>query len=203
MFRTNKFTILLVLVAACAVAQTNPDSVKHRDDCRLAAQVLSHGRPAPRYEWALQMAWRCPEAASALGEEMEKMATVRDTAVLNALTQPTIQLRDGRLFDTALRVASDKHASTEARIFAIRTLIYTMRPGGGIDYRDLAERDRSCYGFGPSQHQTITQGAPVPTDYVARANAVGRQLAADTTEPDAVRHAGMCAALAREQILQH
>lgn len=200
MFRMTRLALLLMLLPACAVAQANPDSVKHRNDCRLAAQILSTGHPAPHYDWALETTWRCPEAAPALAREMERTATVRDTAFLNALTQPTIELRDGRVFETALRIASNRQASTEARIFAIRTLIYTMRPGGGIDYGNLAERDRYCYGFGPTTHQTITQGSPVTGDYVARANAVGRQLAADATESAAVRHAGMCAALAREFI---
>src|SRR5215218_9644020 len=97
---TKAALLLFLLLPACAVAQANPDSVKHRNDCRLAAQTLSTGHPSPHYGWALEMAWRCTEAAPALAAAIAEAATVRDTAFLNALTQPTIQLRDGRVFET-------------------------------------------------------------------------------------------------------
>lgn len=200
MFRAFFSSLLVAFLPGCALAQANPDSIKHRNNCRLAAQVLETGYPSPRYEWALEQAWRCPEAAPGLAAEMKRWRTTRDTTLLNALTQPTIELRDGRIFETAMEIAGDEQATTEARIFAIRTLIYAMRPGGGISYRNLAERGEYCYGFNPSQHQIITRGTALTGDYVQRVNALGLRLAGDSSEPDAIRHAGMCAGLAREAI---
>lgn len=191
--------LLLLIIPACATAQETPDSVHHRNDCRLAAQVLSMGHPAPGYSWALDVAWRCPEAAPALATEMMRSAAVHDTSFLNRLTQPTIELRDGRIMQVALAIAADRSASSEARIFAIRTLIYSMRPGGGIDYDDLATHDY-CYGYGPSLHQIITNGVPLPQNYVQQINILGLRLAADEHEPAVIRHAGACAGMAREQI---
>lgn len=201
MLRTTTFALLAALLPAHCLGQTNPDSVKHRNDCRLAAQVLATGNPAPRYQWALEMAWNCAEAAPMIAQRLEALANSLDTAALNALTAPTIKLRDGRIFAAALRVAGSKTATPEARAFAVRTLIYAMRPGGGITYAALINPDAGCFGGGPSPHQSITPGAPLPADYVQQVNALGRRLARDTTEPESIRRIGFCAAAAREFII--
>jgi hypothetical protein len=201
MLRLTTLALVVVLLPRHCMAQANPDSIKHRNDCRLAAQVLSTGNPAPRYRWALEMAWHCPDAAPAIAQRLEASASSRDTAALNALTAPTIQLRDGRIFAAAIRIAGDKAASREARVFAIRTLIYAMRPGGGISYDALVNPNGSCFGGGPSFHQTTTPGAPLPSDYVQQVNALGQRLMRDSSETPVVRLVGRCAAMAQELLL--
>jgi hypothetical protein len=192
--------VLLALAPRALHAQDVQDSVRRRNECRLARQVLETGHPATHYQWALDRAWHCPEAAAGIRSRMERTAASRDTAALNALTQPTLTLRDGGIFRTALAIAGDKGASTEARIFAGRTLIYTMRPSGGIAYEAFVNPDRSCSGD-ISPHQSFVSGAPVPADYVDRIHTLGRRLQADGSEPAVIRRLGVCLMLARELIL--
>jgi hypothetical protein len=203
MFRvfTLALGVFLLTLPRSAKAQAEPDSVKHRNNCRLAAQILATGEPAIHTQWALDQSWRCPETAEALSQRLRAAAGSRDTAALNAITAPAIELRDGRLFEAALAVASDQGATVEARIFAIRTLIHSMRPGGLITYDGLADREGDCYGGGPSVHQQITAGSPLPSDYVERVHTLGRQLMSNTAAPPSIRHAGMCAALAQELLI--
>jgi len=195
----------LLVLAACAprlvAAQERPDSVHHRNDCRLAAQVISTGRPLPRREWALEVIQNCREGGSALAGAMRESRLSSDTAHLNALTWPAIRLRDGEIFQAAMQIAADRGASTQARVFAIRTLMWSMYPGGGLEYADLADlvqgRPRNCFGHGPSTHTIVTQGTPLPADYVARAKALARALDHDATETLAVRRAAVCLSLVR------
>jgi hypothetical protein len=201
MLRLTMFVALAALLPARCLGQANPDSVKHRNDCRLATQVLTTGHPAAKYQWALDKSWTCPEAAPAIAQRLESHATSRDTAALNALTAPTMYLRDGRIFAVALRIAGSKAASPEARVFAVRTLIYALRPDGQITYAALITPDAFCYGGGPSFHQKFTQGSPLPSDYVQQVNAVGQRLMRDSSEPAVIRRVGRCAAMARELIL--
>lgn len=50
---------LLVLASSAAAAQADPDSVKFRNDCRLASQVLTTGQPGPHTEDALSIIGLC------------------------------------------------------------------------------------------------------------------------------------------------
>lgn len=195
----------LLVLAACAprmvLAQDRPDSVHHRNDCRLAAQVISTGQPLPRREWALAVIQGCREGGPALARAMQESRLSSDTAYLNSLTWPAIRLRDGEIFQAAMQVAADRGASTQARVFAIRTLMWSMYPGGGLDYADLADlvqgRPRSCFGPGPSTHTSVTQGTALPADFVARAKALAKTLDHDATEALAVRRAAVCLTLLR------
>jgi hypothetical protein len=186
----------MAMLSACAsssiLAQAEPDSVHRRNECRLAAQVISTGNPAPRKDWALAVIRTCREGGAALARAISRARTNPDTAALNALTAPTVQLRDGAVFATALEIAGDRSASVEARVFAIRTLIWSMYPGGGINYPDLSGGSHRCLGYGPSLHTEVTQGAALPRDYVARAKSLARTLTENVTEAVPVRRAASC-----------
>jgi hypothetical protein len=200
--RTLCFACLSVL-AGCApravLAQANPDSVHHGNDCRLAAQVISTGHPAHRAEWALAKIQNCRDGGHTLAQAISARRSSSDVEALDAVTRPAIRLRDGEVFSASLEIAGDRGASPQARVFAIRTLMWAMFPGGGIEYSDLADlvqgRQRSCFGHGPSTETEITQGTPLPRDYVDRAKALARRLNEDETEVHSVRRAAVCLAL--------
>lgn len=192
--------IVLLAVAACApraaLAQADPDSIHHRNDCRLAAQVVTTGRPHPRLAWATSIMRTCRDAGGTIAQVFSANRHSTDTAYLDVLTYPAIALRDGVLFETAVAIATDRSASLEARVFAIRTLIWSMYPGGGIGYADLVDtpgHERNC-GGGPSTHTLVTLGSPMPTNYVSRAKSVANQLGRDTTEVFALQRAAVCLA---------
>jgi hypothetical protein len=120
---------LLLLFATPAASQSNSHSSEHRNDCRLAEQVLATGRPPTRKEWALGVVWNCRDAGPTLAAALTAAGASTDTAYLNPLTAPFIQLRDGYVVTAALALAGDRYASLTARVVAIRTLMYAVRPG--------------------------------------------------------------------------
>lgn len=187
----------LVALAACApatmTAQANPDSVHHRNDCRLAEQVLSTGHPAPREEWALGVIWNCRDAGPTLAATLVAAKASMDTAYLNALTAPFIQFRDGHVFAAAFSLVGDRSASVPARVAAIRVLMYAVRPGGYVDPAALPNpRTVNCFGM-PSPHSEVLNGAALPSDYLDRVRTLMSRMERDQTEPEGLRHAASCA----------
>jgi hypothetical protein len=59
MKRIIVFAVLALLPAMRLHAQANPDSVKHRNECRLALQVLVKGEPARLTGWAINYVRSC------------------------------------------------------------------------------------------------------------------------------------------------
>jgi hypothetical protein len=170
-----------------------PDSVQHRNNCRLARQVIASGHPSPREEWALGVVWNCADAGPTLAAALSAARASTDTAYLNALTAPFIQLRDGTVFSAALSIAGDRAASVPARVAAVRTLMYAVRPGGYVDPAALPAADtRYCFGI-PTPHSRIVNGASLPADYVAQVRALAHRIQNDPGESAGMRRAANCA----------
>lgn len=65
--------VAAVLAPACASAQhTIVDSVQNRNDCRLAAQVLTEGVPRTKFKWAASSIHTCPQAGVALASALAR-----------------------------------------------------------------------------------------------------------------------------------
>lgn len=197
--------LMVVLACAPAVALAQPDSARvaqRRTDCRLAAQVLRTGHPAPKSDWALAVIPTCgADGAQALGEAFRAARASTDTIALDRLTRPALWLRDNSLFNAALEIGADRSATPQARVFAIRTLLWVMVPGGGVGYADLADevqgRTRNCLGFGPSTHVVVRRGEPLPSDFEQRIRSLATRIINDPHEPRPVRRAAVCAQLFR------
>lgn len=176
--------------------QANPDSIQHRNDCRLAAQAVTTGRPAVKLDWAIRMVRRCPTAADDLSRALSDARVSSDTVLLKRLTAPTDWLIDGRIVETALAILQDPGASPQARVFAVRPLIWSLTPGGELEYGHLVDVDgdgrRSCGGAGPSFHGRVTAGEPMPLGWVERLRRVGQAVHEDATVPTVVRQAVGC-----------
>lgn len=190
---------LLVAVAHSSLSaqDAHTDSIHHRNDCRLAAQSIAAHHPAPKEGWAMEIIQNCAEGGPVLARALKEAQSSTDTALLNAITRPAIQLRDGDVYTAALDVAGNRGATIQARVFAIRTLMWAMYPGGSLDYDDLADlvqgRTRSCFGAGPSTHTFVTHGeTPLPADYVDRAKMLAQRINTDAGEPREVRRAAAC-----------
>jgi hypothetical protein len=196
-------SLVALLFPAALHAQAQPDTVKHRNDCRLAAQVLTSGQPAVKRAWAATQARTCPAVADQLANGLRDSRASTDTVRLSALTAPADWLRDGRLFSAAYGVVGDRTATVQARVFATRVLMWAFAPGDEIGYGHLVDVNGdgrwSCGGTGASWHGQITRGTPLPSDWVSQANALGRAIAHDGDEPRAVRQAAVCLALASPQ----
>lgn len=192
--------IAVPLLSVAASAQVEPDSIKQRNDCRLAIQVVTTGRPGVKVDWAMTFVRDCPEFPGALSRAIRATRASRDTASLSRLTAPADWLRDGAVYSAAYDVVSDRTATPEARVFAIRVLLWAALPGMELRYAHLVDTDGDgiplCGGLGPSLHGRFVRGAPLPAGWEVRGRSLGRALALDTSEAAQVRQAASCLALA-------
>ena len=188
----------ILVLGMMALAESAPaqaaDSVKLRNDCRLAAQVLRTGHPAPQRPWALSKILLCgPEGGSALSQAMRDARASADTALHDALTAPASRFRDGTVFQAAVDVAEDVTADPVARVFAFRVLAWALRPNSEISYVDLT--GTRCYGSGPSLHIVVFPGSPLPADYVERIHATTQAVLRLAGGPATVRRAAACVSM--------
>jgi hypothetical protein len=107
--------------SSSVVAQANPDSVKLRNDCRMAAQVLTTGHPGPHIDDALTTIGLCgPEAEGALLETWENDAfSEREFGILVTSTRA---VANPRLVEAMFDVASNRGYSTVHRVAALLVL---------------------------------------------------------------------------------
>lgn len=194
-----KYRISTTLVACLVPVTTSwaqqPEPVAQRVDCRLATQVVVTGVPAPRMLWASQVISRCgAEAGAAVSKAMDQARGSSDMTLLARLHEVAATLRDGAIVETALDVFADQAASPEARIYSARTLVFALQPNLYMTYAQLAAGD--CYGsMGGSHTVPVRTGAPLPTQYAARAKGSAAAVFADSTLPLSLRRAGRCVAL--------
>lgn len=206
MTRTVAVAIVgLFLTWESSAAQEHPDSVHRRNHCRLAVQVIETGHPAPRREWALDYIRLCgTEGGRALAQALRAARQVSDTAMLGRLTAPALHMIDGELFTSALAVAADETATTEARGFSFRVLIQSIDPGRSLGYADLTElpgAHSSCAGVGAGFHFQPRTGSPLPSDAPAQVLATAQRVAVSTA-PLQVLRAARCTQAHAERILR-
>lgn len=198
-----------VLATTPLVAQANPDSVHARNDCRLGSQVIRDGQPADKLQWALRIAPTCGADfafAAASRFNTDRQSSYAD--VLGRIADETFYVRDASLLDAVLAVAKDPGASRDARLMALRTAVWqvskaplwgrfeTIATGAPYDgsYR--------CPAL-PLTDVVISAGAPVSTDQVSRAEALGDDLARDGNAPPDVRRMGACLSSTARHNLDH
>jgi hypothetical protein len=89
-----------VLAAGTLHGQATPDSVKHRNECRFARQVVVTGRPAPHLRWALGYLAACGagEQGAAVAHALRRLRTETDTSVLRPYWSVTRYVLDRQLF---------------------------------------------------------------------------------------------------------
>ncbi len=190
-----------MITDAPRIAAQTPEEVddKRLADCRLASQVLTHGSPANKFDWALQTIGACgADGGAALAAFVRSVRASTDTAWLNRVTQGALYLHDGELFPASLEVADDASASIPARIFAMRTLMNHVEPTlwfhGAADLAppltDLGVQ--TCH---PSflGHGLASQGAALPVGFGETVRNFARRVSADAAAPEAVRTAAYCA----------
>jgi hypothetical protein len=188
--------VLMLLASSAASAQSRPDSVKLRNDCRLATQVLTTGNPAPHIQWASWAIRRCPDAADVVVRAVGQHRRSSDTLFLNAVTAPASEIRDRGLYEVALSVMTDRTASNEARVFAARMLAWLYLPNADLTYRDFVDPsgagDSLCIVKRPPMDLRIVRGTLLPQGWSETIKAAARTVYADVAQPGAVREAAQC-----------
>lgn len=127
--------VLLSLVACSASAQANPGEVKHRNDCRLAEQVLTHGQPANKRDWALGLIGTCDEAPAVLPGLWSQQPTA--DSEIEALYHASIRSGDEATFAAALAAAQDPSAISRLRLAGLATVVTRVRSDLFLSYDHL------------------------------------------------------------------
>jgi hypothetical protein len=133
------------LVATAAVAQT-ADSVRQRNDCRLAGQVLRTGQPAPQRTWALQTIAGCSEESGTAVPAVWTAAPT-DQDDLGWLVAASVTNRDSRIFDAAMGVAGPTGGPTLVRLAALRVLASYGDRRVWVSWDDLQTRNAIVLPF--------------------------------------------------------
>ena len=134
-------TLLVAALASSAVrlAAQRPsekDDVQLRNDCRLAAQVLTTGHPDPHYEWARDVIGKCDVSGGpALAALWQSLSP--DTAELKHVVYTTARLRDARVLAALVSVAGDAARPVEVRLSSLRVLASYFKPGAYVTLGDL------------------------------------------------------------------
>lgn len=194
MKRAALFFLLLVLPSRVA-GQADPDAVHRRNRCRQAVQVVRTEHPAPRTAWAYELIPLCgKEGGAALADAIRAHRTASDRIVLDRITQPTSEILDGQVFEAAYTVAADPRSTPEARIFALRTLMYAAYPGARSTYEEITMQAsaRGCFGGSAGFDIEVQYGAPMPADAHWRAYELGIRVFKNPREPEIVRKAAIC-----------
>ncbi len=119
-------TVCAFLAVGPVGAQQDPGTVKLRNDCRLGEQVLTHGRPANKRDWALQLIGSCPQGARVVASMWN--APPRDDSGLQGLYHASIHAKDPALFSRALSIAQDGAVDAPVRLAALGTVVTYLRP---------------------------------------------------------------------------
>ena len=126
----NLFAVMLACAAAQALVPVaaraqdrgaNPLTVKHRNDCRLAAQVLTTGQPQTKRDWARGYIANCEnEGVPAIVQEWRNVPS--DTAAVVQLMRASRAIRDIRIYEQARAVAVDRSRADVVRVGAMHVL---------------------------------------------------------------------------------
>ncbi len=142
----SKYAIVAAVVAAtflaCAPAAAQPrerNDPHVRNDCRLAAQVLRTGHPAPRREWAMDAIRRCDASGPAVLASVWREAAPSDTTELGMLFNATRDFNDRRVIDAVADAARRRNAPETTRIYAFALLFNYAAPGSYLNMKQLLE----------------------------------------------------------------
>lgn len=189
---------LLAIGASGTVAQAVDGGVPSRlvrdvaeTDCRLAAQVLTHGEPAGKRDWALDIIQSCPQAKDVIPRLWSDVPT--DDEEIEGLFHLSRQVRDGRIYEAAYSIATDPARQPLLRVVALGVLgsyvvpdLYMHLP---LEPVTGSEPLRYNNIWSRIDHWSQRDGSvPFPADAEERIHSLVADLAdpekADTREPE-------------------
>jgi hypothetical protein len=168
------------------------DSVRIRNWCRLATQVVEQGQPANKRPWAVRVLPICGSAASRTVQSILRRYRMgeENTPALDDAASIAAIFKDAGVFSTALEIAQDRSAGSAARVQALRIAYFQVNPGASETYQEFtAEPDSILVIYDPDPDAPMTVGTPLPPDAAQLAAAAGRSIRADPTAPEKVKRA--------------
>lgn len=184
---------LALWASTSAVGQNSEQSaeVRHRNDCRLAAQVLQTGHPANRAGWAVEMIGTCAKEGPAVLVQLWSQPAL-DSTTAGQLLNAGSRIRDERIARAALEVARNASHRETVRVMAIALLIFYADPYSRLSIPGLVPPP----GWVPGQHVRMVSGgtsphkipqqngeAPLSSEFVARTAAALRALGSSDPSP--------------------
>lgn len=131
--------LLGIGIPVAAQGQADPDSVKLRNDCRFAAQVLSTGHPSPHMDEALTTISSCgKEAVSPLLNMWDGDLSSRDD--LLPLVMATRRLVAPALADRLFEIMGDPASPLDKRLASILVLVTWADPHSWPTFDGLRDR---------------------------------------------------------------
>lgn len=153
--RYSFFATLAVFLSLPLSAQPGERDDPHlRNDCRLAAQVIRTGNPAPRREWAMGAIRRCDQSGPATLADAWRTPVPAEPSQLDELFNATRDFNDRRVVDAVATVARDASTPDVTRIYALALLFNYAVPGLYIDTDDLLHPGDTPPGLGGVSHDT-------------------------------------------------
>lgn len=159
---------LMLCVPTQAAAQPeHADSILHRNNCRLAEQVLLAGHPANRRGWALDYIVTCgAQGGQVLGMLFQRQrAQVTRSAALDAIAEAAVGFVDRSLALAATDIAADVNAGRAARVHAFRVVYSQVLPEALVTYERIT-RSEVVDTRPLSSGATAVQIEPIEADWV-------------------------------------
>jgi hypothetical protein len=196
---TARTSVCLISLAGHASAQAIPDSILHRNDCRLAAQTLSTGNSAPKMDWAVQVIRSCGDQGNIgtpIAAALTRLRASSDTGQLLPLRNATFGFVDGSIYSAAISIAADGSASPTARAVNLLIILTQLRRDAYVSYADLPNATTSetefCPGGTTYDVPHLSGPVPLPADAKTQALALARSLQSNASLPTLVRVAARC-----------
>lgn len=188
--------MLLFSVAAQSIHAQDVASKEayQRERCRLAAQVITTGRPATKADWAWRTIAGChSDGAAAVASAIAQLGVSDDSALRERVLSSAVFLKDGRIFGALVAVATSAGAPSESRITAIKGILaqYNDAVVVGDERRFRMSGPNGYCGFAQGTSARSDTGQALPSDM--RLQAVrAMQRTAQTTADPAVASAAWC-----------
>jgi hypothetical protein len=192
---------------SCIASSSVAAQSREPDRCAKAAKVISKGHPAERDNWAfLELSVCGVVGANAFAAGIAHYRTETNIDALDRFFWfGPDNWRDATILTVVTRLANDRTATPQARVFAVRHLIGLLQPRIVFSYADLTQGadttitadGTTYYSFGCAAQMVShgggsLAGAPLPPDAEARIRATLHALAEDPAVPKPVRNAAQC-----------
>jgi hypothetical protein len=189
---------LLICSALPLQAQDRPpETVQHRNDCRLAAQVVRTGEPHTKREWALGYVSNCANEGPAVLAEWWREGS--EPAEVPDLVRSSGRIRDARLYRSLTEAVADRSRPGAVRVGAMLVLAKYVDPGSAVWLTDLVPPDPITYirliGGSTTARNQLVGAEPIESVAASVLALLDEIAAARSSEPREVWYAA--AVLAR------
>lgn len=168
-----------------------PEEVRLRNDCRLAAQVLQTGHPAPKTAWAMEMIASCAIDGPPILAYLWSQPSL-DSARAERVLDASSRLRDQRIAGAALHAAQTTSNPEAVRLAGVILLVRYIDPHAGLavpllvpptGWRPGMHVRSIPLGSSPHAIPQLTGDAPLPSDFADKALAALGVLGAGDPNP--------------------